>query len=34
MHNRKFVVDRHVDIVGRRRERDDVSGGAVAAIDG
>jgi hypothetical protein len=31
---RSVMLDRRVDSVGRRRERDDVTGVAVAAIDG
>jgi len=34
MGKRSVMLDCHVDSVGRRGERDDVSGGAVAAVDG
>jgi hypothetical protein len=34
MRKRSVMLDRHVDSVGRRREREDVTGGAMAAIDG
>jgi len=34
MHNRKFVVDHHVDSVGRQSGHGHVSSGVAAAIDG
>jgi|GEM_PF-4610826 hypothetical protein len=34
MHNRRFVVDPHVDSVGHQSEDGHVSSGASAATDG